>query len=73
MSCHKAQGSQARVVVISLVDAPNMDPTWLYTAVTRAVESAVIVGEERVLVDVMRRVPAFERRVTGCRFDLSGP
>lgn len=71
VTCHKAQGSQARSVVISLVDAPNMDPTWLYTAVTRAVETAVLVGDERALRGIMARIPAFEGRLTGCGFDLS--
>ena len=71
VTCHKAQGSQARSVVISLVDAPNMDPTWFYTAVTRAVETAVLVGDERALRNIMARIPAFEARLTGCGFDLS--
>ncbi|MGU3403760.1 AAA family ATPase [Methylobacterium brachiatum] len=71
ITCHRAQGSQARAVVISLVDAPNVDPSWLYTALTRAEEVAVLVGEEAALATIMKRAPAFQRRLTGCDFPLA--
>ncbi len=72
VTCHRAQGSQARAVVVALLDAPNVDPTWVYTALTRAEETAVIVGTTRVLERALGRTPAYARRLTGCTFDL-GP
>ncbi|TXN72197.1 AAA family ATPase [Methylobacterium sp. WL6] len=73
VSCHRAQGSQARSVVVSLIDARNMDPTWVYTALTRAEESVVLVGPWTVLKAAMSRPPAHARRLVGCTFDLTGP
>jgi hypothetical protein len=49
------QGSQAKVVIVSLIDAMNLDPSWLYTAVTRAEEAAVLVGSRSVLERAMGR------------------
>jgi len=73
VSCHRAQGSQARVVVVSLLDAPNVDPTWVYTALTRAEETAVIVGSPENLTRVFALPPLHDRRLIGCNFDLSEP
>jgi exodeoxyribonuclease V alpha subunit len=71
LSCHRAQGSQAKAVVISLLDAPNVDPSWIYTAVTRAEENAVLVGDLAVLERTLARTPAFDRRLTGSAMRLS--
>jgi exodeoxyribonuclease V alpha subunit len=71
VSCHRAQGSQARAVVVSLLDAPNVEPTWVYTALTRAEESVVLVGSAEDLTKALSRLPAHELRLTGCAFDLS--
>ncbi|HEY8381910.1 MAG TPA: AAA family ATPase [Microvirga sp.] len=70
VTCHRAQGSQARSVIVALLDAPNVDPTWVYTALTRAEETAVIVGTSNVLERALGRTPAHARRLTGCTFDL---
>jgi exodeoxyribonuclease V alpha subunit len=71
LSCHRAQGSQARLVVVSLADTPMLDPNWLYTALTRAEETVVLVGTPGILGRVMTRPPAHERRVTGCAFEIA--
>nr|WP_246742609.1 AAA family ATPase [Microvirga splendida] len=71
LSCHRAQGNQAKAVVISLLDAPNVDPSWIYTAVTRSEESAVLVGDLAVLERTLDRTPAFNRRLTGSIMRLS--
>ncbi len=71
MTCHRAQGSQARSVVVALIDAPNVDPTWVYTALTRSEETAVLVGSAKVLEAAMSRPPAHARRLVGCSFDLT--
>ncbi|GJD31212.1 ATP-dependent RecD-like DNA helicase [Methylobacterium adhaesivum] len=73
VSCHRAQGSQARTVVVALIEARNMDPTWVYTALTRAEEAVVLVGSEEALKAAMSRPPAHARRMVGCTFDLSLP
>jgi exodeoxyribonuclease-5 len=45
LTCHKAQGSQARRVVVIEEDVPGSEyRRWLYTAVTRAEEELVLVG-----------------------------
>ena len=49
MTAHKSQGSEYRIVVIPAFDAPYplMTRNLLYTAVTRAREIVVIVGNSR--------------------------
>lgn len=52
LTCHKAQGSQARrVLVIALMRDTHglLDRSWIYTAVTRARETAVVVGQVSAL------------------------
>jgi exodeoxyribonuclease V alpha subunit len=65
ITCHKAQGSQARRVIIPMTDTNLLDPTWLYTAVTRAEEQCVLIGEERLLRATLKRLPAHEKRTIG--------
>ena len=72
LSCHRFQGSHARVVVVSLADAAMLDPNWLYNAITSAEETVVLVGTGGILEQAAERPPAFERRITGYRFDLEG-
>lgn len=51
ITVHKAQGSQFRRVIIPVVTCPRLlDRTLLYTAMTRAVDQVVFVGD-RVLFD----------------------
>lgn len=51
ITAHKSQGSEYRIVVIPMFDAPFplMTRNLLYTAVTRAKEMVVIVGSRRSL------------------------
>ena len=51
VTAHKSQGSEYRIVVIPVFDAPFplMTRNLLYTAVTRAKEMVVIVGTQRAL------------------------
>ncbi|MFC7688695.1 ATP-binding domain-containing protein [Paeniroseomonas aquatica] len=44
ITCHKSQGSEARRVIIALDSKRMLTRQWLYTAVTRAQEQAVLVG-----------------------------
>ena len=68
---HKSQGSEYRAVVLSAVRAAQqlMYRSLLYTAVTRAAELLVIVGDEQVvqiMVDNARRA----KRYSGLRLRL---
>ncbi|SDM48305.1 exodeoxyribonuclease V alpha subunit [Methylobacterium phyllostachyos] len=69
--CHRAQGSQARAVVVAVLEAPNVESTWIYTAMTRAEDTVVFVGCRDGLARMLARVPAHDARVVGCDFDLS--
>jgi exodeoxyribonuclease V alpha subunit len=48
LTCHKAQGSQARRVIVVCLNRDThclLERSWIYTAVTRAREAAVVVGQ----------------------------
>ncbi|WP_234895466.1 ATP-dependent DNA helicase [Sinorhizobium meliloti] len=49
ISVHKAQGSAFRRLIVPLVGPKLLDRALLYTAITRAVETVVIVGDPAVL------------------------
>jgi exodeoxyribonuclease V alpha subunit len=70
VTAHRAQGSQARRVVIPLSDSTWVDPTWIYTALTRAEEQAVFVGSPGDLAAALGRMPAYERRISNLHIDL---
>ena len=44
ITVHRAQGSQFPLVIIPLSNARNVDRTWIYTAITRAEITAILVG-----------------------------
>ena len=55
ITCHKAQGSQAKRVIVVLAKSRLVDPSWLYTAITRAEEQVVLIGDRSVLAEAMRQ------------------
>jgi len=64
VTVHKAQGSQFERVLVPVYAARNLDRTMLYTAITRAKQQIIMVGD----IDVARRAVeapphAFHRRV----------
>jgi len=65
ISIHKAQGSQAKAVVVALSRAHSVMLTrnLLYTAVTRAERACVVVGEEAAIRLALAR-PDAQRRYT---------
>jgi exodeoxyribonuclease V alpha subunit len=65
LTCHKLQGSQAARVVIAIEPTRLLEPSWLYTAITRAERQAVLVGDTRILRAALRRRFAWLERVTG--------
>lgn len=65
LTCHKLQGSQAPRIIIVIEPTRQVEPSWLYTAVTRAVEQAVVVGPPSAIRAALDRMPAWQRRITG--------
>jgi exodeoxyribonuclease V alpha subunit len=70
LTCHKLQGSQARRVIIVLEATRLIDPSWLYTAITRAEQQAVLVGSRAALAATMQRLPAHAIRVTALAHEI---
>jgi exodeoxyribonuclease V alpha subunit len=65
MTCHRAQGSEADHVIVALPESRLLDPSWLYTAITRARRSVVIVGQPKTVGDALARPFADEQRTVG--------
>lgn len=59
MTVHKSQGSEYRAVILSLCGGPQMLLTRsvLYTAITRARELLIIVGNEETVAAMTRNGP----------------
>lgn len=62
ITCHKAQGSSAEVVIILLEASQLVSREWLYTAITRARELVLLVGGQQALKNAVERV---SDRLTG--------
>jgi exodeoxyribonuclease V alpha subunit len=59
MTCHKAQGSQYRRVCVICLDRDThclLDRSWVYTAITRAREVAVVCGQVSALKAAINQV-----------------
>jgi len=69
ISIHKAQGSAWRRAVIPIAKSRLLDRGLLYTAVTRARRTAVLVGEEDLMRAAVQAPPSALRRCVG--FDPS--
>jgi len=65
ISIHKAQGSQFQRVVVPVFPSRLLDRTLIYTAITRAVEQVVILGDKKVLAEALAAPPAPRRRRHG--------
>ncbi|MGO7400336.1 ATP-binding domain-containing protein [Rhizobium ruizarguesonis] len=65
ISVHKAQGSAFKWVIIPVVPSKLLDRTMLYTAINRAVETVVLIGEADHINEVIALAPmALERHHT---------
>lgn len=69
ISVHKAQGSAFRRIIIPLVRSRLLDRTMLYTAITRAVETVVLVGDPKLLDEVISQSPRSLERNTDLTFE----
>lgn len=65
ISVHKAQGSQFRNVVLPFTESRLLDRSLIYTALTRATERVILVGQREVLFEAIRRPAAAACRATG--------
>ncbi|WP_394244925.1 AAA family ATPase [Vibrio astriarenae] len=51
ITVHKSQGSQFKKVIVLLENIPNfVDNSWLYTAITRSENEAVLIGSQSTLL-----------------------
>jgi exodeoxyribonuclease V alpha subunit len=65
ITCHKAQGSQFQTVIVPVTPSQLLDRTLLLTAVSRAQQQAVIIGEPAVFAEAVARQPASLARTVG--------
>jgi exodeoxyribonuclease V alpha subunit len=63
ITVHKAQGSQFKKVIIPIVKSRLLDRTLIYTALTRAVEQAVFIGERRLFDAAVVAPPRSQERM----------
>jgi exodeoxyribonuclease V alpha subunit len=73
MTVHKAQGSEYKAVILAASSAPGrlLSRSVLYTAITRARELLILVGDD----DLIARMAANnrqQRRYSGLRYRLAG-
>lgn len=71
LTCHRAQGSEADYVIVVLPPSRLLDPSWLYTAVTRARQQVIIVGQPETVREALQRPYADERRCVGLHWSLN--
>lgn len=64
ITVHKAQGSAFRRVIMPVQTTRLLDRSLVYTAITRAVDLAVLIGNRDVLKRALERPPHTDRRET---------
>lgn len=57
MTVHKSQGSGFERVIVPVLPSRLLDRQLLYTAVTRAARTAVLVGDEGLLAKAIAAAP----------------
>ncbi len=67
ITVHKAQGSQFQRVIIPVVWSRLLDRTLIYTALTRAVDQVVLVGDRQALAQAIKAPPHSQQRKVGFR------
>lgn len=55
ITCHKAQGSSANVVVVVVENSPLVTREWLYTAITRGKDLVLLVGSSEAIEGAVSR------------------
>lgn len=70
--CHKAQGTKFERVIVVIEEtgkSETIDNSWLYSAVSRAQEQVILVGNMALFFRETARRPRAFNRVTGLNFD----
>lgn len=65
ISVHKAQGSQWPKVIVPLFRSRVVDRSLIYTALTRAQDQVIFMGDQKALDGAVARPPSAERRFCG--------
>nr|WP_254452743.1 AAA family ATPase [Roseicella sp. DB1501] len=65
ITVHKAQGSQFQRIVVPIFPSRLLDRTLIYTAITRATEQVVLVGDITAAERAIRALPRSEARMVG--------
>jgi exodeoxyribonuclease V alpha subunit len=63
-SLRKSQGSQFKRVIVPIQTSRILDRTLIYTAITRATDQVVLVGDRAVFNRVVAAAPSASRRQT---------
>jgi ATP-dependent exoDNAse (exonuclease V) alpha subunit len=58
----------ADYVIVALPGSRLLDPSWLYTALTRARQQVIIVGQTETIREALQRPYADEQRLIGLRW-----
>jgi exodeoxyribonuclease V alpha subunit len=64
ITVHKAQGSQFSCVVVPVLESRLLDRTLIYTAITRAQNQVVLVGDRSAFERAVLEQPNTNRRQT---------
>ncbi len=67
ISVHKAQGSQWRKVIVPVFRSQVVDRSLIYTALTRARDQIIFLGDWKALTTAVNRPPSAEFRYCGFR------
>lgn len=65
LTIHKSQGSQWKRIIVVLTGSRMLDRTLIYTAITRAQEQVIIVGDEAAAKTAVEASPKAELRNVG--------
>ncbi|WP_051516888.1 AAA family ATPase [Herbaspirillum sp. RV1423] len=71
VTTHKAQGSQFTRVIVPIMKSKLLDRTMLYTALTRAKQQVVFIGDRSLLDAVISAPPSASTREVGFLFGSS--
>lgn len=61
ITCHRAQGSEAKVIIIPSMPFRHMDRCWIYTAISRAQDICLTVGRASAIRQAIRKETSLER------------
>jgi len=65
ITCHEAQGSLFKKVIIPVISKRNIDRTWIYSALTRSTDQVVLIGNLEIIKNTVKSLPSTYERTTG--------